>query len=152
MVINFTDRRKAKALINLGYFSLRDEDLISISDTNKEKKEIRDMWMSNKKDSNAAIFLNFEDVDGIESGLTESKAKQIIKFAEKSHKKKKNITIHCFAGISRSGAVAKFINEYFMEGNEYLENYQGHNRYVYYTLLETAGIQTMRSYYKELES
>jgi predicted protein tyrosine phosphatase len=147
MKIKFISRTDAIKFIKSDLKYHKSLDIISISDTNKEKKEMRDLWINNKSYENAAIFLNFHDIDGIESGFTEQKARKIIEFVKESHAKKKDILVHCFVGISRSGAVAKFINDYFMEGDRYLDDYVGHNLHIYYTLLELAGVQTMRQYY-----
>lgn len=43
--------------------------------------------------------------------FTEEQAKQIIEFIDQ-HKDKDQFIIHCSAGISRSGAVGTFINDY----------------------------------------
>lgn len=150
--VKFVSRAEALRLILSGYFENNNVDLISVSDTNSEKQQMRKAWLENKADSTAALFLNFADIASDQSGFTENKAKQIISFVNTSHAKKKDVIVHCFAGISRSGAIAKFINEYFMLGDTYLEDYVGHNHWVYYTLLEAANIPTMRSYYANLEN
>lgn len=147
MNIGFMSRDEALEAISCDAFLKSDLDLISISDTHKEAKQMRDAWKKNKKDTNAAIFLVFYDVENDMSGFTQNKARQIVNFIDISHKKKKNIAVHCFVGISRSGAVAKFINDYLGLENLYVEEYKHHNKHIYYTLLEAAGIQTMRSYY-----
>jgi protein tyrosine phosphatase len=144
-------RAEAIKLVLSGYFEKNAVDFISISDTNSEKNQMRDMWVANKSAESAAIFLNFADISSDQSGFTENKAKTIVSFVDESFRRKKDVIVHCFAGISRSGAVAKFVNEYFMLGDEYLESYAGHNHWVYYTLLEAANIPTLRSYYTNLE-
>lgn len=151
MIVEFVSREQAKEFVGSQEFSELNLDFISISDTNSEKDKMKKLWKNNKQDSQAAIFFNFSDIDGIESGFTEKKARKIVEFCKESFAKKKDILVHCLAGISRSGAVAKFVNDYFGLNNEYLNNYTGHNLYVYYTLCEVAGMQTLRSYYKELE-
>lgn len=60
-----------------GFFEENDYDLISISDTNKEKREMCKLWLENKKDGNAAIFLNFYDIEGIESGLQRTRQNKL---------------------------------------------------------------------------
>lgn len=151
VTVKFISRSDAKVIIEEGYFKSSGYDLISISDTNKEKEEMRDMWKNNKCGNNAALFFNFQDIDDRSSGFNSHKARQIIDFVEESVKKGKHIIVHCFLGVSRSGGVAKFINDYWMLGDKYLEDYQGHNRWVYYELLEEAGVETLRSYYNDLE-
>lgn len=44
--------------------------------------------------------------------ITKEQGEQIVKFV-RTNEKATNFIIHCAAGISRSGAVAKFINEVF---------------------------------------
>lgn len=151
MKIKFVDRGTAKRLIRDGYFDRNICDFISISDTNSEATEMRELWIDNKVDNNAAVFLRFQDIDDLSSGFTEQKAKRIVNFLQESYVKRKDVIVHCFAGISRSGAVAKFANEYWGLGDQYLEDYKGHNIHVYYTLLEAAEVPTQRQYYAELE-
>ena len=149
--IKFVDRATAKRLIRDGYFDRNICDFISISDTNSEAAEMRELWLDNKIDNNAAIFLRFQDIDNPSSGFHEGKAKRVVNFLQESYVKRKDVIVHCFAGISRSGAVAKFANEYWGLGDEYLETYKGHNIHIYYTLLEAAEVPTQRQYYADLE-
>lgn len=151
MKVTFVSRADALRMIAEGYFADGKTDLISISDTNKEKQIVRAAWLANKADANAAIFLNFLDISDIACQLTDAKVRHIVKFATTSFTRKKDVVVHCFVGVSRSGAVAKFINDYWGLGDRYLEDYVGHNKYIYYTLLEAAGVPTLRSYYKNLE-
>lgn len=151
MNIKFVDRGTAKRMTEAGHFALTTTDFISISDTHREAQQMRELWMDNKVDANAALFLKFADIDDNSSGFTDKDAERVIDFAQESFVKRKDIIVHCFAGISRSGAVAKFINEYWGLGNEYLETYAGHNRHIYYKLLEQAGVPTMRQHYAKLE-
>jgi len=152
MKIKFIDRGTAKRYIEDGAFVLNDLDLISISDTHSEAQQMRELWLDNKIDTNAALFLKFADIDDNSSGFTDKNAERVINFVQESYVKRKDVVVHCFAGISRSGAVAKFINEYWGLGNEYLETYAGHNRHIYYKLLEQAGVPTLRQYYSNLEN
>ncbi len=50
--------------------------------------------------------------------FTFEQAKQVIEFIEK-HKDKQSCIVHCSAGISRSGAIAEFVNDFF--GGDYFE-------------------------------
>ena len=151
MNVTFVSRADALAMIEQGYFADGKTDLISISDTNKEKQAVRAAWLANKADANAAIFLNFLDINDIACQLTDAKAQRIVDFSTSTFRKRKDLVVHCYMGISRSGAVAKFVNDYWGLGDRYLEDYVGHNKYVYYTLLERAGVPTLRSYYAALE-
>lgn len=151
MKIKFVDRGTAKREIEAGAYALNQLDLISISDTHSEAHQMRELWLDNKIDANAALFLKFQDIDDNSSGFTDKDAQRVINFVQESVVKRKDIVVHCFAGISRSGAVAKFVNEHWGLGDEYLETYQGHNRHIYYKLLENAGVPTLRQYYAKLE-
>ena len=53
-------------------------------------------------------------------------------------------------GISRSGAVAKFINEYYNMNDIVLNTYRGYNTQVYNSLNAVIG-KDIASYYAELE-
>lgn len=77
------------------------------------------------------LQLNFDDIEEKEYSsikekypelvlFNEGHAKQIMDFLIKIRKehKKKLLLINCYAGISRSGAVGKFANEYFNEKNK----------------------------------
>jgi protein tyrosine/serine phosphatase len=151
MQIKFIDRGTAKRNIENGAFALNQLDLISISDTWSEAQQMRELWLDNKIDTNAALFLKFADIDDNSSGFTDKDAERVVNFVQESFVKRKDVVVHCFAGISRSGAVAKFVNEYWGLGDEFLEAYAGHNRHIFYKLLEAAGVPTLRQYYSNLE-
>jgi len=151
MQIKFIDRGTAKRNIENGAFALNQLDLISISDTWSEAQQMRELWLDNKIDTNAALFLKFADIDDNSSGFTDKDAEHVVNFVQESFVKRKDVVVHCFAGISRSGAVAKFVNEYWGLGDEFLEAYAGHNRHIFYKLLEAAGVPTLRQYYSNLE-
>jgi len=151
MNVKFVSRGDAKQYINENYFTNTSCDLVSISDTHSEAEQMKKLWLANKKDTNAAVFLRFADMDDSSSGFDAKKAETICNFLEQSFRKKKDVMVHCFAGISRSGAVAKFVNEYYGLNDAYLETYTGHNLWVFYTLLEQAGVPTQRQYYGDLE-
>jgi protein tyrosine/serine phosphatase len=151
--VNFIDRRNAKKFLELENFEDGRIDFISISDTNKEKEAMRHLWENVKGDYSAAAFLNFADVEHADlAGFNDNKANQIVSFLSETYRKKKTLLVHCFAGISRSGAVAKYYNDFYGLNDYYLNNYVGHNRMVYNTLLEQSGVTTMRSYYTKLEN
>lgn len=117
-------------------------DVAKIDDTNIEEKKsavIEVMGEQDllffpfyfKQDHPNVLRLLFDDVDEplttslLGDGrdvipvvpMTEEQGKQIIDFV-RTNKDMHNFVIHCAAGISRSGAIAKFINEYF-DGEEW---------------------------------
>lgn len=98
------------------------------------------------------IALVFLDLDSEDSMFTNGMAGDIIGFVEWCHKNNKNIIVHCDMGVSRSGAVAKWVNEFLGLQDLYLEDYQLYNRYVFNRLCECSGVKTLKSYYKDLEN
>lgn len=107
-----------------------------ISDDNPELKnsafievmgeqELIYMPMYFKKDHPNVLRLYFDDIDepldvkyfdGRDGGhlepMTEEQGKQIVDFV-KANEHRGSFLVHCAAGISRSGAIAKWITEYF---------------------------------------
>lgn len=74
---------------------------------------------SNKKN---VLILNFDDVfeDSNKGSFTDKQALEIINFINENGDKIKNskCVVHCSAGVSRSGAVGTFINDYFLFNSE----------------------------------
>lgn len=138
MNIDFIPRRDAKKLIQQKHFLDNPcTDFISISDNNRERSEMKTLWLEHKHENSTAHFLNFKDIDDASSGFTEDKARGVLRFLEETHRKKNDLIVHCFAGISRSGAIAKFANDYFnARQDEWLSEYKGYNLYVYCQLVE----------------
>lgn len=76
-----------------------------------------------KSSKSNVLILNFNDIEkdieispGVYSRtISENQAKQILTFIERNKDKIINgkCVIHCTAGVSRSGAVGTFINDYF---------------------------------------
>jgi predicted protein tyrosine phosphatase len=84
---------------------------------------------------------DFHDIDVEEKGFVvfnEDMANNMIDFLEKyrigiSNNEYDYLVIHCWAGISRSAAVAKFADEFYGI-NEFPEKYTLYNKLVYTTL------------------
>lgn len=136
MKVSFISRNDCLLMMLDDHFLDNRCDLISISDTNKEKSLMKKYWLQRKSDENADLFLNFKDIEGVESRFTDAKAGAIIRFVEETFKKKKDLVVHCFAGVSRSGAVAKWVNDHYMLMDSYLSEYRGYNVHVYCVLEE----------------
>lgn len=103
---------------------------ISIVDpTSARKPDITDKWA-------ASLRMEFYDYDTEkESGFGKKEAKEICKFVDSISKMDLDIiVVHCYAGISRSAAVAKFIS--IVLCLKFPENYFLHNKYVFSTLLK----------------
>jgi predicted protein tyrosine phosphatase len=83
--------------------------------------------------------LEFHDADKVEFEgcllFDESVAKQVIHFVEGLPEEVEHLIVHCHAGVSRSGAVAKFIAE--MKDLPFNHDYPSFNRLVYRTLSNT---------------
>ena len=62
-------------------------------------------------------------------------AKQIIDFAEHQKNKIETLFVHCDAGISRSGAVAKFLSEKY--NLPFPTSYMLYNKFIYRVLTNT---------------
>jgi len=131
-----------KRLIDKDLHHEKNLAIISINDTSYEYDE-----MYRLLDNSNFTIVAFQDSDD-QKGITDLQANLLLNFIERNHNK--NFLVHCFAGVSRSGAVAKFINEFYECGNFYLEDYKGYNRRVFNKLRAAAGTD-LASYYEELE-
>lgn len=124
--------------------------MISINDTSDEfmisQMVLEDEGFVMNEDF---ILLMFDDCDS-EEGMSELQAKTVMKFINDNPLS--DWLIHCYAGVSRSAAIAKFINEYLKAGIKYLEDYNLHNRRVYGMLQNEAGMDTFANYVKELKA
>lgn len=97
-----------------------DTFFISINDT--QGTDEKPYFQNNKN----VKVLFFDDVEedlhdpkyGFIKAFSSEQAKEIIDFLEQHFDKKKCI-LHCAAGISRSGAVGTFVNDFF--GGDYFE-------------------------------
>jgi len=108
------------------------QGLISITDpTGSDAVLFEEAWGD-------ILRVRFHDVDSEyrgESGyhsITEEQADAIIAWLREHEDEFKKIVVHCWAGISRSAAVAKFIAEVY--DLQFPESYSLYNRFVYSTL------------------
>ena len=119
--------------------------LISISDNRHELEEMVELLKSHNH-----IAVSFQDVDHRDgTHISNTQAKKISQFIMDNEGC--DFIVHCFAGISRSAAVAKFINEYYGLEDPVLENYKIYNRLVYGRLQSTLNCISMEEYYRQLE-
>ena len=103
---------------------------ISIVDpTSAKKPKINDKWQK-------SLRLEFYDYDTEDdSGFGKKEAKEICEFVDQiSQMQLDYIIVHCYAGISRSAAVAKFIS--IICNLRFPEHYILHNKYIFTTLLK----------------
>lgn len=68
-----------------------------------------------KKEFEKVFSFRFDDIEEpqIDCDLfTLNQAREIVVILQEARVRKKNVVVHCFAGICRSGAVVKFAEEY----------------------------------------
>lgn len=136
-------------LANISKFDAGNYALISISDNMTERREMQDILGEQIKDC-PYITTNFQDVDHDDgTGISNIQAKELLTFIKAYSDK--DFIVHCFAGVSRSAAVAKFINDYYDAGNIALEIYKIYNKLVYNKLNGLCGKMSMEDYYTQLE-
>lgn len=113
---------------------------ISIITNESEKFDLNPAWSD-------SIQLEFEDADDRNPNcFSKDQADLLFNFISKNIRKK-SIIIHCTAGVSRSAAVALFIEE-CMLGNEielHRSSYYNYNRHVF-KLLRNKWIQDQIEY------
>lgn len=152
MKVDFVPRDQLKKLLVNYQANLSETVIISISDTPDEQLEMIKIISSAYKELYGAegwlYYITLQTSDD-ESSFNSLQAEVVRTFLD-THGTKKNYLIHCLAGVSRSGAVAKFINDYFDAGVWYLEDYRGHNKHIYNVLHANAGTN-WGSYISELE-
>lgn len=141
-MITFMSRSKAKDLITSGF--LANTVLISISNDEEEAIEMQNLEGA----PDLAVYAVFQDIDSEESGLQPYHCNAIIEMAQYAVDNKLDVVVHCLAGVSRSGAVAKWINDYLAKRpDHYLTEYKGYNRYVYERMESAYGV-SLADYYR----
>ncbi len=112
---------------------------ISIITDESEKFDLNPAWSD-------SIQLEFEDADDSNPNcFSEEQAEILFNFINKNRNKK--LIIHCTAGVSRSAAVALFIEEYLL-GNQielHRSSYCNYNRHVF-KLLRNEWVQDQIEY------
>lgn len=104
--------------------------IISISDTDAEYEQMQDLF----EGYDSAMFLKFADVESADEAdcFDARMARAIRRFVNWHHNK--SIVVHCFAGASRSAAVAKFLVGYLGLDDSDTGNLKHYNKLVYNTL------------------
>lgn len=148
--IEFVSRGQAKNILNHHFLNDVDPEfvMISISDNPTEKEDMVRLGENLTPDMDA-LYLDFSDVDEPEENglMTDEQAEEIVEFIRLNSERP--LLVHCFAGISRSGAVAKFANFYLGNNDSYLERYVGHNGHVYEKLMGVIGMSMTEFYRKK---
>lgn len=100
--------------------------VISLNDTAKEQQEIAQK--TGEKCPILALVVKDNDID-----FSNEQAEEICKFVHAN--KDKLFLIHCFAGVSRSAAVARWIEfELYGELSPRLKNYSVYNKHIFNVL------------------
>lgn len=106
---------------------------ISVSDTEDERSDMAYFILGHCH----FIGLVFRDD---ESSFQKHQAEMLVQLIDEAYQEgKRHFVVHCFAGVSRSGAIAKYINDFYGQGPDHpiLGDYKVYNRRVY-TMLENA--------------
>lgn len=132
-----------------------DCNMISISSTNGDCAKMRRL-LSNRVASKTASCFLFLDIDDHSSGFSSVTSGFMFRrinrwFNEPYSNRCSSILIHCDMGVSRSGAVAKWVNDYYKLDDRFLNEYTMYNTYVYQMLMRAAGCD-LNSWYKEMEN
>ena len=117
--------------------------IISISDNMHELEEAKQHLVGCNVE-----FFRFLDVDD-HTGITLDQARKVLSFIRRNEDKD-NFIIHCFMGVSRSAAVARWINDHYGLDLPYLESYNAYNKKVY-QMLEAANGTSLAAYYAAIE-
>ena len=131
----FEDTMKQNKVNDNNVIEYKESCFISINDIGKKS------YFSKNNDNVLRLFfhdISIEDNDEYNKCITENDIKQLIEFIVRN--KDSNFVIHCEAGISRSGAIGLFINDYFnvMNKKEFKKiNFNIHpNKYIYNELVK----------------
>lgn len=117
--ISFISRYDIKTALRKNSPLLSGAAIISINDTDKELEEMRGLI-----GKRPALFLKFkDDIKG--EVITQEQCKAINDFIRKH--RDKPFVVHCFAGISRSAAIAIHINNLLERGDATLLQYRSYN-------------------------
>ena len=129
MEIDFMSKGEASKI-------MPDKNMALISITDIEDKDIHipfHKWENVTK-------LNFHDIDEKQEGMTlfnVQMARQIIKFVLGLPDNVNRIVVHCYAGISRSAAIVRFLQKFVYEGcfnPQFWISYNMYNRKVFSAL------------------
>lgn len=133
LTVTFHSRAEVKRLVDDDFI---DEDtvVISISDFESERYAMEEFLKSFTKNSILQVFSDDE------SSFQKEQAEVLVNAIDKAYEDGiRRFVVHCWAGVSRSGAIAKFINDFYGEGEDHpiLGKYKVYNKRVY-TMLESA--------------
>lgn len=134
MKVNVFPRIAIIKMAEVNEIDFKKVNIISINTLYRNCNELEIMQEHLGKNNPNVLYMQFDDVTkevaefynskNPEFKLTpinENQAKQIVNFIIETHKQGKDLFVHCTAGISRSGAVGLFANQYinkFINKNE----------------------------------
>lgn len=133
LTVTFHSRAEIKKLVD-DEFVDTDAFVISINDNESERKELFDLLI---RVGVRFVSMTFpDDEKSFDKLLAEKLFSEIDEAYEAGIQR---FIVHCWAGVSRSGAIAKYINDFYGEGENHpiLGNYKVYNKRVY-TMLESA--------------
>ena len=121
---SITDENVEERLSNMALISINDtEGRWNVSWFDRDHPNVFRLW--------------FDDVENDEQksptnpftcrAFSDEQAKQLFNFIKENENK--DFIVHCSAGISRSGAVGYFINDYLDSDNEYFQRTNAHRIY-----------------------
>lgn len=121
---------------------------IGINDTETEREELmRMMWDCWELGDCVALCLKDDNSNQEKQlDLLVFDIGQMIIWTKPEH-----IFINGFMGISRSAAVAKYINDKYGLNDKRLQNYTQYNIDIYEWLCKIGGVQTMKQYYEGMK-
>jgi predicted protein tyrosine phosphatase len=115
---------------------LPDVGMISLTDPGSRLATLRKGW-------GAVLKLRFHDIDKQWQNyvmMSVDQARELLEWVEKNEEKLTGIVVHCEAGISRSAAVAKFLQErHGLPVDE--SDVRFHNKHVYKLLSDLSGVR-----------
>lgn len=119
--VEFMSMAKAEALEGAA-----DWAVISITEPGKRLADLQPGW-------HKVLRLQFHDVDSDDALgyklFSKEDAQAVLSFVEETASKVDGILVHCFAGVSRSAAIAKCIAELY--GLYFPESYSIYNKQIY---------------------
>ena len=133
LTVTFHSRAEVKKLVDDDFID-KDTVVISVSDTEKERTD-----MSYHVATHANRFIGQVFADN-ETAFEKHQASVLVEMIDEAYEEgMRRFVVHCWAGVSRSGAIAKFINDFYGEGEYHpiLGDYKVYNKRVY-TMLENA--------------
>ena len=141
MNIQFTDRKTF--IENIPLMQNPRYALISVSSTWGDYHKMRRALKDKVEGKRASCYI-FADIEREESGFTDKEADHIFKTVNRWDnlpypERPINFVVHCDMGVSRSGAIAKWVNDYYGLDNRMLNEYTIYNKFVYQMLMRATG-------------